>query len=155
MCSTDHRQRQLVRSFRRMQSADRLSLYVPIMFGPDQAEGCPSYSLVADNIVGSAVHLANRDTALVIVSRAPISQIEAFRKRMGWNCQWVSSNRNSFNWDFHVSFTKDDVEKGEARCPRFGCVVGILEAGCSPLVLFPRRRSSAGTPSITSSTFSS
>jgi len=83
------------------------------MFGPDWAEGCPSCSLVADNVVGSLVHLANRDTALAMVSRATIGKIEEFRKRMGWNCRWVSSNRNSFNWDYHVSFTKDEMQKGE------------------------------------------
>src|SRR6202041_1696285 len=55
-----------------------------------------------------------RDTSLVMVSRAPIAKIEAFQKRMGWNCRWVSSHRNSFNWDYHVSFTKDDVKKGAA-----------------------------------------
>jgi predicted dithiol-disulfide oxidoreductase (DUF899 family) len=84
------------------------------MFGLEWAEGCQSCSLAADNIAGSAVHLADRDTALVMVSRAPITKIEEFRKRMGWNLPWVSSNRNSFNWDYHVSFTKDDVKKGEA-----------------------------------------
>lgn len=85
------------------------------MFAPDWAEGCKSCSLVTDNIVGSAVHLANRDTSLVIVSRAPIGKIEEFRKRMGWNCQWVSSYGNSFNRDFHVSFTKDEIQKGETN----------------------------------------
>lgn len=83
------------------------------MFGPDWAEGCPSCSMVADNIDGALVHLAQRDTTLAMVSRAPVGKIEPFRKRMGWNCQWVSSYRNSFNWDYHVSFTKDEMEKGE------------------------------------------
>jgi predicted dithiol-disulfide oxidoreductase (DUF899 family) len=83
------------------------------MLGPDWAEGCPSCSLLADNVAGSTVHLADRDTALVLVSRAPIGKIEEFRKRMGWNLPWVSSNRNSFNWDYHVSFAKDDMKKGE------------------------------------------
>jgi predicted dithiol-disulfide oxidoreductase (DUF899 family) len=55
------------------------------MFGPDWAEGCPSCSLAADNIAGSVVHLAGRDTTLVMISRAPIDKIEEFRKRMGWN----------------------------------------------------------------------
>ena len=83
------------------------------MFGPDWEEGCPSCSMVADNIVGALVHLAHRDTTLVMVSRAPIGKIEAFQKRMGWDCQWVSSYRNSFNRDYHVSFTKDEMEKSE------------------------------------------
>ncbi len=83
------------------------------MFGPDWAEGCPSCSLVADNIDGALVHLANRDATLVMVSRAPIEKIEAFRKRMGWRCRWVSSYGNSFNRDYHVSFAKNEIEKGE------------------------------------------
>jgi predicted dithiol-disulfide oxidoreductase (DUF899 family) len=83
------------------------------MFGPDWAEGCPSCSMVADNIDGALVHLAHRDATLVMVSRAPIAKIEAFKKRMGWNCRWVSSYGNSFNRDYHVSFTKDQMEKGE------------------------------------------
>ncbi|WP_321476283.1 DUF899 domain-containing protein [uncultured Paludibaculum sp.] len=83
------------------------------MFGPEWAEGCPSCSLVADNIDGALVHLAQRDTTPVMVSRAPIGKIEAFRKRMGWNSEWVSSYRNTFNWDYHVSFTKDEMAQGE------------------------------------------
>jgi predicted dithiol-disulfide oxidoreductase (DUF899 family) len=83
------------------------------MFGPDWAEGCPSCSMVADNIDGAVVHLTARDTTLVMVSRAPIAKIESFRKRMGWKCRWVSSYCNSFNRDYHVSFTKEEVEKGE------------------------------------------
>jgi predicted dithiol-disulfide oxidoreductase (DUF899 family) len=83
------------------------------MFGPEWAEGCPSCSMVADNIQGAVVHLANRDTSLVLVSRAPIEKIEAFKKRMGWKFQWVSSYPNRFNLDYHVSFTKDEMEKGQ------------------------------------------
>jgi predicted dithiol-disulfide oxidoreductase (DUF899 family) len=83
------------------------------MFGPDQAQGCPSCSMAADNIDGSRVHLANRDTTLVMVSRAPIGKIEAFRKRIGWGCRWVSSYGNSFNRDCNVSFTKEEKAKGE------------------------------------------
>jgi predicted dithiol-disulfide oxidoreductase (DUF899 family) len=83
------------------------------MFGPDWTEGCPSCSMVADTIAGSVVHIANRDTSVVMVSRAPIEKIEAFRQRMGWNLPWVSSNGNRFNWDYHVSFTPEEVQKGE------------------------------------------
>jgi predicted dithiol-disulfide oxidoreductase (DUF899 family) len=83
------------------------------MFGPEWVEGCPSCSMVADSIDGSVVHLANRDTSLVMVSRAPIAKIEDFRKRMGWKAPWVSSYNNTFNRDYHVSFTKDEMEKGQ------------------------------------------
>ena len=84
------------------------------MFGPEWAEGCPSCSMAADNIDGALVHLAQRDTAFAMISRAPIGKIEAFKKRMGWTCPWVSSNRSRFNWDYNVSFTKEDVKNGKA-----------------------------------------
>ncbi|MGH7895359.1 MAG: DUF899 domain-containing protein [Candidatus Binatia bacterium] len=83
------------------------------MFGPEWEEGCPSCSLVADNIDGNVVHLAHRDVTLVVVSRAPLPKIEAFRKRMGWRFKWVSSYANDFNRDFHVSFTKEERAKGK------------------------------------------
>jgi len=82
------------------------------MFGPEWEEGCPSCSLLADHIDGSVVHLANRDVTLMAVSRAPLAQIEAFKKRMGWRFNWVSSNANDFNRDYHVSFTKDEMAQG-------------------------------------------
>ena len=83
------------------------------MFGPGWEQGCPSCSFVSDHIDGSVVHLAHRDVTLMAVSRAPLSQIEAFRKRMGWRFKWVSSNGNDFNFDYHVSFTKDEMAKGD------------------------------------------
>jgi len=55
------------------------------MFEPLWTEGCPSCSHFMDNAAGSIVHLAARDTAFVVVSRAPIATIEAYRKRMGWD----------------------------------------------------------------------
>lgn len=82
------------------------------MFGPDWEEGCPVCSMVADNFDANAVHLAQRDVSLVVVSRARLSQIEPFKKRMGWKFKWVSSYENDFNHDYRVSFTDDDVAKG-------------------------------------------
>ena len=82
------------------------------MFGPEWTEGCPSCSLLADNIDGSIVHLDNRDVTLLAISRAPFSKIEPFKKRMGWRFKWVSSNASDFNRDYNVSFTKEEVEKG-------------------------------------------
>ena len=83
------------------------------MFGPDWAEGCPSCSYVSDHTNGALPHLAARDVSLMMVSRAPMSKIAAFKKRMGWQFPWVSSNGNSFNYDFHVSFTPEERAKGE------------------------------------------
>ena len=82
------------------------------MFGPDWEEGCPVCSMVADNFDANVVHLAHRDVSLVAVSRARLSQIEAFKNRMGWKFKWVSSYENEFNHDYRVSFTDDDVARG-------------------------------------------
>jgi len=83
------------------------------MLGPDWKEGCPSCSFISDHIDGSVVHLAARDVRLVVVSRAPLAQIEAFQKRMGWRFHWVSSNGIDFNYDYQVSMTKEELSKGE------------------------------------------
>jgi predicted dithiol-disulfide oxidoreductase (DUF899 family) len=82
------------------------------MFGPGWKEGCPSCSFLADHFDGPAVHLANRDVTLAVVSRAPLAEIETFKKRMGWRFKWVSSFGNDFNRDYHVSFTKDEMASG-------------------------------------------
>jgi len=81
------------------------------MFGPDWQEGCPGCSFLADHFDGAAVHLANRSVTLCAVSRAPYAKIEAFKKRMGWRFNWVSSNQTDFNRDYHVSFSKEDVAR--------------------------------------------
>lgn len=86
----------------------QLAIY-HFMMGPGWAEGCPSCSLLADHIDGSLAHLAQRDVTFMAVSRAPLPRIEAFKKRMGWRFPWVSSYGSDFNWDYHVSFTEEDV----------------------------------------------
>jgi predicted dithiol-disulfide oxidoreductase (DUF899 family) len=83
------------------------------MFGPDWPEGCPGCSFLADHFDGSLAHLAARDVQFVAVSRAPLSKIESFKKRMGWQFKWVSSNETDFNSDYHVSFSKDEIAKGQ------------------------------------------
>ncbi len=83
------------------------------MFGPDWEEGCPSCSFWADNYDGIIQHLSHRDVTMVTISRAPLDQLQAYRKRMGWGFKWVSSFDNDFNHDYHVSFTEEDLEKGE------------------------------------------
>jgi len=83
------------------------------MFGPGWKEGCPSCSFLADTFDGAAVHLAQRDVNFVVVSRATLPEIEAFKKRMGWRFNWVSSSGSDFNFDYHVSFSKDDKAKGK------------------------------------------
>lgn len=83
------------------------------MLGPGWKEGCPSCSFLADHFDGAAIHLAQRDVTLVVVSRAPFAEIAAYQKRMGWRFKWVSSFGSDFNHDFHVSFTPDE-KAGEA-----------------------------------------
>jgi predicted dithiol-disulfide oxidoreductase (DUF899 family) len=83
------------------------------MFGPGWEQACKSCSFWADNFNGIVVHLKRRDVTLVAVSRAPLDKIQAFRKRMGWEFKWVSSFENDFNGDFHVSFTPEELAKGE------------------------------------------
>jgi len=73
------------------------------MFGPGWKEGCPSCSFLADSFDGAVIHLAQRDTTLVAISRATLPEIEAFKKRMGWKFKWVSSNGSDFNYDYQVS----------------------------------------------------
>jgi predicted dithiol-disulfide oxidoreductase (DUF899 family) len=85
------------------------------MLGPGWQQGCASCSFVADHFDGSTVHLANRDTTLAVVSRAPLAEIEAFKKRMGWKFPWVSSFASDFNFDYHVSFTPEERSTGKVH----------------------------------------
>jgi len=82
------------------------------MFGPEWDEGCRHCSFWADNFNPIGVHLSHRDVSLVAVSRAPLAKIEAFRKRMGWSFEWVSSFGSDFNHDFGVSFTPEELRSG-------------------------------------------
>ncbi len=84
------------------------------MFDPSWATGCKHCSFWADNFNGIVVHLNQRDVTLVAVSHAPLAKLEAFKKRMGWSFKWLSSFGSDFNRDYHVSFSPEEVEKGEA-----------------------------------------
>jgi predicted dithiol-disulfide oxidoreductase (DUF899 family) len=85
------------------------------MFGPDWKEGCPSCSFNMDHTDGALIHLAQRDVSFAAVSRAPLARIEAFKKRMGWQFTWVSSYATDFNYDYHVSFTPEEIAKGKVE----------------------------------------
>jgi predicted dithiol-disulfide oxidoreductase (DUF899 family) len=84
------------------------------MKGPGQVAQCVGCSLEVDHVDGILVHLQNHDLAYVAVARAPIAEIEEYRKRMGWRFRWVSSHGSDFNYDFHVSFTPEQVAAGRA-----------------------------------------
>ena len=84
------------------------------MFGPDWSEGCPHCSFWADHFDGPDLHLTQRDTTFVAISHAPLKKLAKFKRRMGWKFKWVSSVRNRFNYDFHVSFTPEEIRAGKA-----------------------------------------
>ncbi len=84
------------------------------MFGADWAEGCPSCSFWADNFDGLAAHLAARDCALVVVSKAPYEVLASYKQRMGWQFRWVSAGDSGFNEDLGVTFAPEDIEAGRA-----------------------------------------
>ncbi|YBV94647.1 thioredoxin family protein (plasmid) [Phyllobacteriaceae bacterium JZ32] len=93
---------------------DRSQLLVQhFMFAPGWKEGCPSCSFMADHTDGMNLHLAHHDVTMVAVSRAPLAEIERYRERMGWQFNWVSSFRNDFNYDFRVSFTREEIATGK------------------------------------------
>ena len=98
------------------------------MFAPDWSEGCKSCSFWADGFEHMIPHLAARDTTLVAISRAPLPKLDAFKARMGWSFDWLSSAGNDFNYDFAVSFTPEAIEGG-AKVYNFGTSgFGIEEA---------------------------
>ena len=83
------------------------------MFGPGWEEGCKSCSYLADHFDGANRHLPHRNVTLVVVSRAPLSEFAPYKKRMGWRFKWVSSHGSDFNFDYHVSFTKEEEKKNK------------------------------------------
>lgn len=83
------------------------------MLGPGWAAGCPGCSFLSDHLDGALPHLQHHDVTLVAVSRAPLAEIEAYKKRMGWQFPWVSAFGGDFNYDYHVSFTKENLANGK------------------------------------------
>ncbi len=84
------------------------------MFGPEYEAGCPSCSAIADGFDGSVVHLANHDVTLYVVSRAPLARLQSYKERMGWSFPWASSFDSDFNYDLHVTHTKEEWHSGAA-----------------------------------------
>jgi len=83
------------------------------MLGPGWEEGCPSCSYLADHFDGMLPHLAARDVTFTAISRAPLAEIEAYKRRMGWHFPWASSFANDFNFEYGVSFKLN--ENGHGR----------------------------------------
>jgi predicted dithiol-disulfide oxidoreductase (DUF899 family) len=82
------------------------------MFGPGYTAGCPSCSAIADGFNGFAVHLANHDVMLWAVSRAPLTKLQAYKRRMGWAFPWASSYGSDFNSDFRVGSSEEQQQSG-------------------------------------------
>ena len=125
------------------------------MLGPGWKEGCPSCSYWADHFGGLDYHLPHRDVAFKVISRAPLKEIEKYRKRMGWKFDWVSSSGSRFNLDFKVSSGKDDESPGISIFYRDGEDVyrtyfttgrglEVLNSTYGALDLVPKGRDEAG-----------
>jgi predicted dithiol-disulfide oxidoreductase (DUF899 family) len=84
------------------------------MMGPGASTQCVGCSFEVDHVEGILKHLQHHDVTYAVVARAPIEEIEVVRKRMGWKFPWVSSHRSDFNYDFHVSFTPEQITSGKA-----------------------------------------
>jgi predicted dithiol-disulfide oxidoreductase (DUF899 family) len=84
-----------------------------VMFAPEWDAACKSCSFWADGFERMVPHLAARDTTMVAVSRASVAKLEAFKTRMGWTFDWVSSGNNDFNSDYGVTFTRQQIEAGK------------------------------------------
>jgi predicted dithiol-disulfide oxidoreductase (DUF899 family) len=81
------------------------------MLGPEYKAGCPSCSAIADGFDGFVIHLANHDVTLMAISRAPLANIQAFKRRMGWSFPWASSYGSDFNYDFGVAYTEEQQQE--------------------------------------------
>jgi predicted dithiol-disulfide oxidoreductase (DUF899 family) len=93
----------------------RSQLFVKhFMLGPGQQHHCVGCALEVDHLEGILVHLQNHDLSYVAVARAPIEEVEALRRRMGWRFPFVSSYRSDFNYDFNVSFTPEQLQAKRA-----------------------------------------
>ncbi|MCA9689355.1 MAG: DUF899 domain-containing protein [Myxococcales bacterium] len=97
------------------------------MYGPGWDAGCPSCSFWADHFDPMIPHLLARDTAFAVISRAPFATLRAYAERMGWRFPWYSSNANSFNRDFGVTFTEEQVASKE-RLYNYGTSGAFAEA---------------------------
>jgi predicted dithiol-disulfide oxidoreductase (DUF899 family) len=94
------------------------------MFGPGWKAGCPGCSFISDHIDGANLHLPHHDVTLLAVSRAPLAELLAYKQRMGWKFEWVSSAGSDFNYDFGVSFTPEQVA---AKAPVYNFGTGTAD----------------------------
>jgi predicted dithiol-disulfide oxidoreductase (DUF899 family) len=79
------------------------------MFGPAYSAGCPVCSSMVDTMDGAVAHLRARGVTFVLVSRAPLDRLQAYKRRMGWEIPWVSAGETDFNFDFNASHTPEEL----------------------------------------------
>jgi predicted dithiol-disulfide oxidoreductase (DUF899 family) len=103
---TEHGARSLAELF---DGRSQLLVY-HFMFGPQYTAGCPVCSSIADTLAPQVVHLKARDTTLLLASRAPLEKLLAYRKRMGWIIDWVSSGGSDFNRDLGFLHTEEELK---------------------------------------------
>ena len=103
---TEHGTRSLAELF---DGRSQLLVY-HFMFGPDYTAGCPVCSSIADTLAPQVVHLKARDTTLLLASRASLHKLLAYRDRMGWDIDWVSSGGSDFNRDLGFLATKEELK---------------------------------------------
>src|SRR5712692_4444939 len=124
------------------------------MFGPGWDEGCPSCSFWADNFNGIPVHLNQRDAIMIAVSRAPLSKLAAYKKRMGWTFKWVSSSETDYNYEVRKVPREESVgisvfckDKDGNIFHSYSCYargVDMLNGAYHYLDLVPKGRDEAG-----------
>ena len=104
------------------------------MFGPEYSRGgCPTCSSIADTFDGVLPHLNNHDVTFLAISRAPLEELQAYKRRMGWQFPWVSSSDSDFNFDFGVSFTPEQQQGTIEYNYRSFDPAPMLKAGGGPL----------------------
>jgi predicted dithiol-disulfide oxidoreductase (DUF899 family) len=79
----------------------------------DLGQGCDGCSFLCDHVDGANLHLKHHDVTFVAISRGKLPDLLAYKKRMGWQFDLVSSYGSDFNYDYHVSFTEADLAKGK------------------------------------------
>ena len=93
-----------------------------LMYAPDWNAACPGCTFQAEHIDGPAPHLERHDVRIIAVSSAPLDKLAAYKARMGWRFEWVSSRGGAFNRDFRVTFTEDQIASGRIDY-NFGTIV--------------------------------
>jgi predicted dithiol-disulfide oxidoreductase (DUF899 family) len=122
---TDEGERALVELF---EGRSQLLVY-HFMFGPSYDLGCPTCSSSADAVDAVLPHLHARDVTFVYVSQAPLEQLQAYKRRMGWRFPWVSSARSDFNFD--LGFSRTEEQTREAVAPMLAAMPPVVEHNAS------------------------